>query len=72
MTTVSFAARLASAAAITYQALLVLLIFLRQVVAPLEVERIGTLRNRVLAPHTAQGSGPTRDMSADMANVMKR
>jgi 2-keto-4-pentenoate hydratase/2-oxohepta-3-ene-1,7-dioic acid hydratase in catechol pathway len=41
-------------------------------VIELEVERIGTLKNRVLAPHMAQGSGPTRDMSADMANVMKR
>jgi 2-keto-4-pentenoate hydratase/2-oxohepta-3-ene-1,7-dioic acid hydratase in catechol pathway len=41
-------------------------------VIELEVELIGTLRNRVLAPHMTQGAGVTRDMAGNMANVMKR
>ncbi len=41
-------------------------------VIELEVERIGTLQNRVLAPHMTHGSGVSGDMVGNMSNVMKR
>ncbi len=41
-------------------------------VIELEVERIGRLKNRVVAPHMTQGSGVTGDMVGNMLSVMKR
>lgn len=40
-------------------------------VIELEVERIGRLRNRVVAPHMTQGGGMTGDIVGNMASALK-